>query len=84
MRCLNKQLFEKLIPISGDLMKPELGLSESDIKLLCNNVSIVFHCAATVKFDEPLRVSIQMNVIGTQKLIKLCQKMTRLIVSVKF
>lgn len=65
-------------------MKPEMGLSESDAKLLYKNVSIVFHCAATVKFDEPLRVSIQMNVIGTQKLMQLCHRMTQLIVSRDF
>ena len=56
-------------------MEENLGLSEADSNLLCDQVSIVFHCAATVKFDEALRVAIQMNVIGTQRLIALCHKM---------
>lgn len=45
----------KLIAIHGDLTREGLGISESDVKLLIDNVSIVFHSAATVKFDEPLK-----------------------------
>lgn len=63
-------------------MKEDLGLNEADSKLLCEQVSIVFHCAATVKFDEALRVAIQMNVIGTQRLIALSHKMQQLIVRI--
>lgn len=63
-------------------MEENLGLSEIDSKILCEQVSIVLHCAATVKFNEALRVAIQMNVIGTQRLIQLCHKMPQLIVKV--
>lgn len=63
-------------------MEESLGLSPADEKLLCEVVSIVFHCAATVKFDEILRVSVQMNVIGTQRLVALCHKMSKLTVNV--
>lgn len=63
-------------------MEEELGLSQADTQLLCDDVSIVFHCAATVKFDEALRVSVKMNVVGTRRLIALCHKMPKLIVSI--
>ncbi|KAI1705671.1 male sterility protein domain-containing protein [Ditylenchus destructor] len=79
IRASNEELFKKLVPIAGDLMEPDIGLNEADARLLCDQVAIVFHCAATVKFDEKLRVSIQMNVIGTQRLVALCHKMTQLI-----
>ena len=46
---------EKLVMIEGDLLLPNLGISESDRKLMIDNVSIVFHSAATVRFDEPLK-----------------------------
>ena len=36
-------------------MKPNLGLSEEDTATITDNVSVVFHSAATVKFDEPLK-----------------------------
>lgn len=42
--------------ISGDCSLQDLGISESDRKLLAENVSIVYHCAATVRFDETLKV----------------------------
>ncbi|CAD5221743.1 unnamed protein product [Bursaphelenchus xylophilus] len=73
------ELFKKLVPINGDLMSEDLGLSPADETLLCESVSVVFHCAATVKFDEVLKVAIKMNVIGTQRLIALCHKMQNLV-----
>jgi fatty acyl-CoA reductase len=79
IRQTDVQLFQKLIAVSGDLMHEDLGLSENEMTQICENVSIVFHCAATVKFDEILRVSVQMNLIGTQRLLALCHKIKNLI-----
>jgi len=73
------QNLEKLVPVDGDLMEPQLGLSEEDARRLRNEVSVVIHCAATIKFDEALRVSVGMNVLGTQRLITLCQTMENLV-----
>ena len=44
----------KLIPIAGDILEPNLGLSKEDIETVTENVSIVFHSAASVRFDEPI------------------------------
>ena len=41
-------------------------------------VNIVFHCAATVRFDEDLTKSIGMNVSGVLAIVALAKKMTRL------
>ena len=51
-----------MIPISGDCGDPGLGIGESDRDLLAENVSVIFHLAATIKFDEPLR-SVKVTVI---------------------
>ena len=48
---------------------------------LCDNVAVVIHSAATVKFDEKLKLSINVNVCGTQRMISLCKKMKKLVVS---
>ncbi|XP_064634182.1 fatty acyl-CoA reductase 1-like [Lineus longissimus] len=69
---------ERIIPINGDILSPELGISAEDEAKLISEVSIVFHSAATVKFDEALRFSLQMNVLGVKKLIELSKKMTNL------
>ena len=45
----------KLVAIQGDLIEPNLGISDEDEKVLADNVNIVFHSAATVRFDEPLK-----------------------------
>lgn len=66
------------MPIAGDMSLPSLGVSASDTKILSDNVSIVFHSAATVKFDEALKSAVEMNLKGTMRLIELCRKMDRL------
>lgn len=38
-------------------------------------VSIVFHVAATIKFNEPLDVAMNVNVAGTGRVLNLAQKM---------
>ena len=46
----------KLIPLNGDICEPKLGLSEEDYNILTENVSIVYHSAATVRFDGPIEL----------------------------
>ncbi|XP_049522436.1 putative fatty acyl-CoA reductase CG5065 [Dermacentor silvarum] len=46
---------EKVMALAGDLAQPDLGLSASDRATLVDNVSVIFHSGATVKFEEPLR-----------------------------
>lgn len=52
---MNASLLDKVIVIPGDIVLPGLGISDSYIELISQEVSIVFHSAATVKFDEPMR-----------------------------
>lgn len=52
--------------------------------MLQTNVSVVFHSAATVKFDEALRLSVAMNLQGTQALTQLCLNFPKLEVSQNF
>lgn len=73
-----------MIPICGDITLHQLGISESDQALLCRNVSIVFHSAATVKFDEKLELSVKINMLGTKRLVELCHRMKNLDVCWKF
>ena len=46
---------KKLVVVEGDIQEPNLGISEEDTARLHNEVSVVYHSAATVKFDEKLR-----------------------------
>lgn len=62
MRSVNKDFSKKLIAVQGDLTEPNLGLSENDRSIMIENVNIVFHSAATVKFDEPLKYDLLTRV----------------------
>ncbi|KAM4017050.1 fatty acyl-CoA reductase 1 isoform 1-T1 [Anomaloglossus baeobatrachus] len=69
---------EKLVAVSSELTQPELDLSREDQDMLIDCIDIVFHCAATVRFNESLRDAMQLNVIATQQLLHLAQRMKKL------
>lgn len=74
----------KIVAMTGDCALPGLGLTLTDRQTLITNVSIVFHAAATVRFDEKLKLAIGINVHGIRDVLGLCRQMTRLKVSVLF
>lgn len=78
LRAKAPYVLEKMICIGGDITMPQLGLSEMDRQLLVENVNIVFHVAATVRFNEGLKEAAVLNAIGTQRILDLCVKMFHL------
>lgn len=75
----NVQLnLDKLVAINGDITKPGLGLSKKDYQQLCENVSVIFHSAATVQFQGPLKKFFQQNVLGTESILKMAREMKNL------
>lgn len=72
---------EKLYPMLGDMTKLRLGLSDDDYNYLTENISVVFHVAASVRFDESIRDATIMNVRGTREVVELCKQMKGLKVS---
>lgn len=71
----------KLFPVLGDVTKLRLGLSDEDYNLLVQNVTIVFHVAASVRFDEPMKDATIMNVRGTREVVLLAKQIKNLAVS---
>lgn len=71
----NPLSFNKVLAINGDISLPGLGMSSEDINTVIENVSVIFHSAATVRFDEELCKAVTMNVVGTRSMIDLAQKM---------
>lgn len=61
--------------ILGDCEQPDLGLSAEDRQKLTDEVNVVFHVAATVRFDEKLRKATNINVRATRDVMKLCSNM---------
>ncbi|KAH9630864.1 hypothetical protein HF086_014605 [Spodoptera exigua] len=50
---------------------------EDRIKIM-NEVEIIFHGAATVRFDEPLKTAVEINVRGTREMFKLARGCSKL------
>jgi alcohol-forming fatty acyl-CoA reductase len=68
----------KIVTISGDCSIAGLGLSLTDRQTLMSNINILFHAAATIKFDENLKLAIDINVHGTKDVIDLGKEMKQL------
>lgn len=72
------KFYHKVSAMAGDASLPGLGLSSVDRQTLADEVNIVFHCAATIRFDEHIRTAININVLGTREIIKLAKEMNNL------
>lgn len=68
----------KIIPVDSELTQPKLGISTADEDHLVATINVIFHCAATIRFNEPLKHALQLNVVATQQLLALAQRMKHL------
>ena len=67
-------LFDKLIAVAGDVGEENLGLSSADRLTLVEDVQIVFHSAATLDFEADLKSTTRINLLGTRRVVELCQE----------
>lgn len=44
-----QHILQQVVAVAGDVLLPGLGISQEDLKTLREEVSIVYHCAATVR-----------------------------------
>nr|UYO73019.1 fatty acyl-CoA reductase [Phenacoccus solenopsis] len=65
--------YQKVSVMNGNLEQSDLGLSEEDKDKFAKEVNVVFHGAATVRFDEKLKLAVAINVIGTREILKLAK-----------
>ncbi|KAI8433178.1 hypothetical protein MSG28_015270 [Choristoneura fumiferana] len=68
-RC--PQQLDKLVALEGDVAVEGLGLPPGAAQQL-QDISVVFHSAATLKFDEELRKAVDQNVRSVMRLMELC------------
>ncbi|XP_061381934.1 putative fatty acyl-CoA reductase CG5065 isoform X2 [Danaus plexippus] len=72
------QAMNKVVPIGGDLSQHDLAIRPEDLEQLVEKVSVVFHSAATVRFNEKIEETMKVNYGGTKKVIELTKKMRNL------
>lgn len=53
-------------------------MSSQDRATIIREVSIVFHVAATVRFDEKLKLAVPINVRSTRDVLNLCKEIPNL------
>ncbi|XP_077270693.1 fatty acyl-CoA reductase wat-like isoform X1 [Temnothorax americanus] len=67
----------KIIMIEADLSKLDLGLSQENRERLLDT-NVIFHVAATVRFNEAIRIAVNINVRGTKQLLLIAKEMPNL------
>ena len=78
MRDKTPERLQKIQFIKGDISIDELDLSQQDRRELIENVNVIFHCAACVKFDFPLKIAVNIQLSGTLRMLKLAEDMKNL------
>ncbi|XP_067209365.1 putative fatty acyl-CoA reductase CG5065 isoform X2 [Linepithema humile] len=56
-------VLQKVVPLNGDITSDNLGFTEEQRKRLINEVHVVFHCAASTRFNAKLKDAIEMNTV---------------------
>ncbi|KAJ8939202.1 hypothetical protein NQ318_019443, partial [Aromia moschata] len=74
----NPSFAQKIRVVPGDISLPDLGLNDDDREKLIAEVDCVMHFAATVRFDEKIRMATNINVRSVRDLLKMCQQMKKL------
>ncbi|XP_068623501.1 fatty acyl-CoA reductase 1-like [Battus philenor] len=72
------QLLSKVRVIDGDVSEADLAMSNDSRQYIIDNVDIVVHAAATIRFDEALKKAILLNVRGTKLILNLAKECKKL------
>ncbi|XP_020298170.1 putative fatty acyl-CoA reductase CG5065 [Pseudomyrmex gracilis] len=72
------QIFKKVIPLNGDILSDNLGLTTVQRECLIQEVNVVFHLAASLRLEAKMKDSIKMNTMGTHRVLKLAKQMKHL------
>ncbi|XP_035723735.1 fatty acyl-CoA reductase wat-like isoform X1 [Vespa mandarinia] len=72
-----KDVEKKIVLIESDMYELNLGMSGKDSERI-KDTEVIFHCAASVRFNDTLRSIINVNVRGTRDLLLLAQEMPNL------
>lgn len=70
----NELINNKCVPVIGELTQQHVGLSDHDLQLILSNVTIILHCAAVVDFNERLDRAIELNVLGTLRMLDIAKR----------
>jgi fatty acyl-CoA reductase len=78
LRKEKPDVLNKVVPVHGDITLQDLGLTPEAKSRLQDEVSVVFHCAATLRLEAKLKDAVEMNTAGTWRILQLARGMTQL------
>lgn len=79
LRETNPSAFAKVIPVKGDAAEEGLGLDPVERELIVDRVSVIFHVAASVRFDDNLRDAVFVNTRSTRDICVMASSMKKLV-----
>lgn len=79
LQSIDPNFFGRIRIIEGDISEIGLGISATDRMELTQNVQLVVHCAADVRFETPLPAICLTNIRGTREILTLAGEMKRLL-----
>ncbi|RVE49009.1 hypothetical protein evm_006367 [Chilo suppressalis] len=71
-------VMKKLIPVTGDIVYDDLGIERNTLQQICDEVSVVFHFAASLRLEAPLKEGLEMNTKGTLRVLAVAKKIKNL------
>lgn len=74
----NQNFLSKIKVLDGDITEHNFGLSQEHLNEVIQEVSVVFHSAASVRFEEPIKTSVNINIVGVKHLIEICRQLKNL------
>ncbi|ENN72829.1 fatty acyl-CoA reductase wat [Dendroctonus ponderosae] len=73
-----RTVFDKIEIIQGDCELPMLGISAADLQRMQEEVTVIFHFAATVRFHEHIKKATWLNVRATKDLVGIAKQLRRI------
>lgn len=79
---LKPYLRDILYVVEGDISEENLGISDETTKKIQSDTTVVLHCAATTKFQETLKLAVELNTLGPKRALELSKGCKNLIAHV--
>jgi fatty acyl-CoA reductase len=67
----------KVKAVPGDISVDRLGIPEEMRAEVCEKVTVLIHIAATVRFQERLKVAVNLNIKGVKRMIELAHDLKK-------
>lgn len=78
IRAANPEQLNKIEFIDSDISIDNLNMCKKDQDELIEKVNVIFHCAATINFNDPLKIAVNTNTTGIKRVLDFASKMKNL------